>query len=79
MFKDKLIKKSFKHRFKSRSRHFFATHAKSVEFFIMFLFNDTNQSIANDKNEKEKSIKVFDTPILRSDTIMSYFKMINFF
>ena len=79
MPKDKLIKKFSERRLKSKSRHFFATHAESVEAFIMFLFNDTNQSIANDRNEKEKSIKIFDTSILRSNTIMSYFKAINFF
>ena len=45
----------------------------------MFFFNDTNQSIADDKNKKKKSIKISDTPILRSDTIMFYFKTINFF
>ena len=79
MFKDKLIKKSSEHHFKSKNRHFFATHAESVEILIIFFFNDTNQSIANDRNEKKKLIKIFDTSILRSDTIMSYFKMINFF
>ena len=79
IFKDKLIKKSFEHHLKSKNRHFFATHAESVEIFIMSFFNDMNQSIADDKNEKEKSIEISDTSILRSDTIMFYFKMINFF
>ena len=79
MSKDKLIKKSFKRHFRNRSRHSFATHAESVEIFIMSLFNDMNQSIADDKNEKEKSIKISDTSVLRSDTIMFYFKTINFF
>ena len=79
MSKDKLIKKSSERRFKSRNRHFFATHAELVEAFIMFFFNDMNQSIANDKNKKEKLIKIFDTSILRLNTIMFYFKMINFF
>ena len=79
MFKDKLIKKSFKRRLKSRNWRFFATHAKSVETFIMFFFNDMNQSIANDKDKEKKSIKIFNTSILRSNTIMFYFKTINFF
>ena len=79
IFKDKLIKKFFERRFKSKNRHSFVTHAKSIEIFIMFLFNDTNQSIADDKNEKKKLIKIFDMSILRLDTIMFYFKTINFF
>ena len=79
MFKDKLIKKFFERPFKNKSRHSFATHAESVEIFIMFFLNDMNQSIADDNYEKKKSIKIFDTSILRSDTIMSYFKTINFF
>ena len=45
----------------------------------MSFLNNINQSIANDKNEKEKLIKIFDTSILRSDTIIFYFKTINFF
>ena len=79
VFKDKLIKKSFEYRFKSKNRHFSATHAESIEIFIMFLFNNINHSIANNKNKKKKSIKISDTSILRSNTIMSYFKTINFF
>ena len=79
MFKNKLIKKSFERQFKSKNRHSFATHAELIEIFIMFLFNDTNQSIANDNYEKKKSIKIFNTSILRSNTIMFYFKTINFF
>ena len=79
MFKDKLIKKSSERRFKNRNRYSFATHAELVEIFIIFLLNHINQSIANDKNEKKKSIKISDTSILRLDTIMFYFKMINFF
>ena len=42
MFKNKLIKKFFERRFKNKSQHFFATHAESVEIFIMSFFNDTN-------------------------------------
>ena len=79
MLKNKLIKKSFERRFKNRNRHSFATHAEPVETFIMFLFNDMNQSIADDNYEKEKSIKIFNTSVLRSNTIMFYFKTINFF
>ena len=79
MSKNKLIKKPFERRLKNKSWHFFATHAESVETFIMFFFNDTNQSIADDKNEKKKSIKIFNTSILRSNTTMFYFKTINFF
>ena len=54
-------------------------HAESVEIFIMSFFNDMNQLIADNKNEKKKLTKVFDTSTLQLDTIMSYFKIINFF
>ena len=42
IFKDKLIKKSFERHFKSKNQYFFATHAESVEIFIMSFFNDIN-------------------------------------
>ena len=72
MFKNKLIKKFFEHHFKNKSRHFFATHVKSVDFVITFLFNDTNQSIVNDEDEKNELIKLFDTLVLRSNTIIFF-------
>ena len=72
MFKDKLIKKFSERHFKNKSRHSFATHVKSVDFVITSFLNNINQLIMNNENEKDESIKVSDTFILRSDTIMSF-------
>ena len=70
--KNKVNKKSFNRRLKSRNRYSSATNLKSFDFLVLFLFNDTNQSTAENKNEKSEQIKM-------SDTIKSYFKTISFF
>ena len=70
--KNKVNKKSSNRRLRSRSRYFSAINLKSFDSFVIFLFNDTNQSTAEDKNEKSEQIKM-------SDSMKSYFKIISFF
>ena len=70
--KNKVNKKSFNRRFKSKSRYSSATNLESFDFFVIFLFNDINQSTTKDKNEKSEQIKM-------SNTMKSYFKIISFF
>ena len=69
--KNKLIKKSSQRRFRNKNRHAFATHQESVDSFIIFLFNDMNQLIADDEDEKNEMKK--------SDTIMLFLKTFIFF
>ena len=69
---NKINKKSFNRRFKSRSRYSSAMNLKSFDSFVISLFNDTNQSTAKDKNEKSEQIKM-------SNTMKLYFKTISFF
>ena len=69
--RNKLIKKFSQRRFRSKNRHASATHQESVDSFIIFLFNDTNQLIANDEDEKNEMKK--------SDTIMLFLKTFIFF
>ena len=71
--KIRMNKKSFNRRLKSRSRYSSATNLKSFDLFVIFLFNDTNQLITENKNEKSKQIKVLDTIKLYSKTI-SFFQ-----
>ena len=52
--KNKVDKKSFNRRFRSRSRYSSATNLKSFDFLVIFLLNDTNQSTAENKNEKSE-------------------------
>ena len=70
--KNKVNKKSFNRRFKSRNRYFYVTNLKSFNFFVISLFNDIKQSTAKYKNEKSEQIKM-------SNTMKLYFKAINFF
>ena len=70
--KNRVNKKSFDRRLKSRSQYFSATNLKSFDLFIIFLLNDTNQLTAKNKNKESKQIKML-------DTMKSYFKTINFF
>ena len=70
--KNKVNKKFFNRCFKSRSRYSFATNLESFDSFVISLLNDTNQLTTENKNEKSEQIKM-------SDTIKSYFKIINFF
>ena len=70
--KNKVSKKSFNRRLKSRNRYSSALNLESFDFFVISLFNDTNQSTAKNKNEKSEQIKM-------SNTMKSYFKTINFF
>ena len=70
--KNKINKKSFNRRFKSKDRYSSAINLKSFDLFVIFLFNDTNQSTAKNKNEESEQIKM-------SDTMKSYFKTISFF
>ena len=69
--KNKLTKKLLQRRFKSKSQHVFATHQESVDSFIIFFFNNMNQLIADDENEKNEMKK--------SNTIMFFFKTFIFF
>ena len=76
MFKDqesknKLIKKFFQRRFKSKSRHASATYQELNNSFIIFLVNDTNQLIEEDEDEKNETKE--------SDTTMLFFKEFIFF
>ena len=70
--KNKINKKSFNRRLKSRNRYSSVTNLKSFDFFVIFLLNDTNQSTTKNKNEENEQIKM-------SNTMKSYFKAINFF
>ena len=70
--KNKVDKKSFNRRLRSRSRYSFITNLKSFDFLVIFLFNDTNQSTTKDKNEESEQIEM-------SNTMKSYFKTISFF
>ena len=76
MFKDqesknKLIKKFFQRRFKSRSRHVFATYQELNDSFIIFLFNNMNQLIKKDE-DKESEIKRLNTIMLFSKTFIFF-------
>ena len=52
--KNKVNKKSFNRRFKSRNRYSSATNLESFNFFVISLFNDTNQSTTENKNEESE-------------------------
>ena len=52
--KNKVNKKSSNRRLKSRNRYSSATNLKSFDLLVIFLFNDTNQSTAKDKNKKSE-------------------------
>ena len=76
MFKDqesknKLIKKSFQRRFKSKSRHVSATYQELNDSFIIFLVNDIDQLIEENEDEKSETKK--------SNTIMLFSKKFIFF
>ena len=66
-----MIKKSYQRRFKSRNRHVSVTYQELKDAFIIFLVNDINQLIEEDKNEKNE--------IEKSDTIIFSFKTFIFF
>ena len=70
--KNKVDKKSSNRRLRSRNRYSSVTNLESFNFLVISLFNDTNQSVVENKNEKSKQIKM-------SNTMKSYFKTINFF
>ena len=70
--KNRINKKSFNRRLKSRNRYSSATNLKSFNSFVIFLLNDTNQSTAKNKNKENEQIKML-------NTIKSYFKAISFF
>ena len=70
--KNKVNKKSFNRRLKSRNRYSFTINLESFNFFVISLFNDINQSTTENKNEQNEQIKI-------SNTMKSYFKTISFF
>ena len=70
--KNKVNKKSFNRRLESRNRYSSATKLELFDLLVIFLFNNINQSTAEDKNKKSEQRKM-------SDTMRSYFKIISFF
>ena len=70
--KNKINKKSFNRCLKSGKQDSFITSLKLFDFFVIFLFNNINQSITKNENKESEQIKM-------SDTIKLYFKTISFF
>ena len=70
--KNKVNKKSFNRRLKSRNRYSSVINLKSFDLLVISLLNDTNQSTTENKNEKSEQIKM-------SNTMKLYFKTISFF